>query len=140
MEDQRLDKWLWCARFYKTRSLAHGAIQAGHVSVDGQRPKPAKLLTTGTRLLLRRAPYEYHLEVLATAKQRLSAALAQTLYRETDESRMARERLAEQLAQSPIHDTPATGKLDKRARRDRTALKRTRDSEEFDWLDPRNGS
>ncbi len=136
MEDQRLDKWLWCVRFYKTRGLAHDAIQAGHVMVNSQRPKPAKLLTTGTLVLLKRAPYEYHIEVLGMAKQRLSAALAQTLYRETDDSRMARARLAEQLKLSAIYEEPSAGKLDKRARRNRTALKRSGgDPEDIDWHD-----
>ena len=136
MEDQRLDKWLWCARFYKTRGLAHAAIQAGHVSVNGQPPKPAKLLTIGTQLLLRRAPFTYDLEVLGMAKQRLSAPLAQTLYRETDDSRKTREQLAEHLRLSAVRVAPAAGKLDKRARRDRSALKRTAgDFGDIEWHD-----
>jgi ribosome-associated heat shock protein Hsp15 len=136
MEDQRLDKWLWCARFYKTRGLAHDAIQAGHVVVNGQRPKPAKVLTIGTALVIKRAPFEYHLEVLGMAKQRLSAPLAQALYRETEGSLHARVLLAEQLKLSAVHEDSIPGKLDKRARRVSSTLKRTAgDFEDIVWHD-----
>ncbi len=136
MEDQRLDKWLWCARFYKTRGLAHDAIQAGHVFVNGQRPKPAKVLTVGAKLVIKRAPFEYHLEVLGMATQRQSSPMAQTLYRETVDSQRAREQLAEQLKLSAVREDPGSGKLDKRARRDRSTLKRIGgDFEEIDWHD-----
>ncbi len=124
MEDQRLDKWLWCARFYKTRSLAQEAVKAGHITVNGQRPKPAKPLTPGSKLSIRRPPYAYHVEVLQMANQRLSAPLAQALYFESDESRLAREALAEQLKLSAVHETYTPGKLDKHARRERVLLKR----------------
>ncbi|MGD9600810.1 MAG: RNA-binding S4 domain-containing protein [Gammaproteobacteria bacterium] len=128
MDDQRLDKWLWCARFYKTRTLAQDAIKAGHVSVDGQRPKPSKLLIPGQRVSIRRPPFEIHVDVLGIAKQRLSAPLAQALYQESDASRVARERLAEQLKLSAVHEDIGPGKLDRRDRRERATLKRRSDS------------
>ncbi len=134
MQDQRLDKWLWCSRFYKTRGLAHDAIQAGHVFVNGQRPKPAKLLTVGTALVIKRTPFEYHLEVLGLAKQRLSAPLAPALYCESADSRSTREQLAEQLKLSAVREDLSPGKLPKRARRDRSVLKRTGgDFKDIDW-------
>lgn len=136
MEDQRLDKWLWCARFYKTRGLAQDAINAGHITVNGQRPKPSKALAPGHQVSIRRPPYEFHIEVLEIARQRLSAPLAQALYRETDESRAARARLAEQLKLTAIHQIATPGKLDRRARRARTTLKRAPgDAAALDWDD-----
>lgn len=136
MDDQRLDKWLWCARFYRTRGLAQDAIKAGHVTVNGQRPKPSKLLAPRHQLTIRRPPYEFHIEVLEIAKQRLSAPLAQALYRETEQSRDARARLAEELKLSAVHEDAAPGKLDRRARRERTTLKRTAgDAPDLDWDD-----
>jgi len=125
MEDQRLDKWLWCARFYRTRTLAQDAIKAGHVTVNGERPKPSKLLMPGQQLSIRRPPYEFHIEVLNMASQRLPAPLAQALYAESSASRDARLRLAEHLKLTAVHETGMPGKLHKRARRERSLLKRT---------------
>lgn len=96
-ETMRLDKWLWCARFFKTRSQAAAAIRSGKVKVDGNRPKPAKTITTGESLQVRRGPYEYHITVAALSQQRLGAAAAVSLYTESAESVQAREQLAMQL-------------------------------------------
>lgn len=122
MMSQRLDKWLWCARFYKTRSLAQAAIAAGHVSVAGQRAKPARGIAPGTHLSVRKPPFEFHLEILALATQRLGAPLAQALYRESAESIAARQRLAEVLRKTAA-DSPAA-RPDRRQRRELSALKR----------------
>lgn len=136
MDDQRLDKWLWCARFFKTRTLAQEAIKAGHVTVNGQRPKPSKLLAPGHQLTIRRPPYEYHIEVLAIPKQRQSAPLAQGLYEESLASREARAALAEQLKLTAVRESSGPGKLDRRARRERTILKRgVAPAAELDWHD-----
>lgn len=124
MDDQRLDKWLWCARFYATRSLAQAAIRAGHVAINGQRAKPSRMLVEGDRLTVLKSPYTFELEVLGSAPQRRSAPLAQTLYRESDTSRQAREKLAEQLRLGAVRETPGAGRLDRRDRRERVALKR----------------
>ena len=97
----RLDKWLWAARFFKTRSLATEAVSGGKVEVNGERAKPAKAIRPGDEIRLRLGPYEHILIVRDLAERRGPAAVAQTLYQETDASRQARERLAEQLRLAP---------------------------------------
>ena len=97
----RLDKWLWAARFFKTRSLATDAVTGGKVEVNGERAKPAKAIKPGDELRVRLGPYEHILIVRALAERRGPASVAQTLYEETDASRQARERLAEQLKLAP---------------------------------------
>ena len=125
MDDQRLDKWLWCARFYKTRALAVDAIKAGRVAVNGQVAKPAKSVNPGDTLVIRQPPYELTLEVRGAAKQRLGAPQARALYEESAESITARERLREQLRLSAVIEDPRSGKLNKKDRREREALKRS---------------
>jgi ribosome-associated heat shock protein Hsp15 len=124
MDDQRLDKWLWCARFYKTRSLAVDAIKAGRVAVNGQLAKPSRTLAPGDAVAIRQPPFEISLEIRGIAKQRVGAAEARKLYEETPESCAARERLREQLRLSAIVEDPRSGKLDRKDRRAREALKR----------------
>ena len=97
----RLDKWLWAARFFKTRSLATEAVSGGKVEVNGERAKPAKAIKPGDEIRLRLGPYEHILIVRGLAERRGPAAVAQALYQETDASRQARERLAEQLRLAP---------------------------------------
>lgn len=124
MDDQRLDKWLWCARFFRTRALASEAVKAGRVAVNGVRAKPARGLAPGDRLLIRLPPYEHDVEVLGLVRQRVSAPLARELYRETPASVEARERLAAELARGAIVEDARSGKLDRKDRRAREALKR----------------
>ena len=97
----RLDKWLWAARFFKTRSLATDAVNGGKVEVNGERAKPAKAIKPGDEVRVRLGPYEHVLMVRALSDRRGPAAVAQTLYEETDASRQARERLAEQRRLGP---------------------------------------
>ena len=97
----RLDKWLWAARFYKTRSLATEAVDGGKVEVNGDRAKPAKAIKPGDEIRLRLGPYEHIVIVRALAERRGPASLAQGLYDETQASRDARERLASQLKMAP---------------------------------------
>jgi len=97
----RLDKWLWAARFFKTRSLATDAVAGGKVEVNGERAKPAKALKEGDEVRLRLGPYEHILIVRDLSGRRGPASVAQTLYEETAESRAARERLAAQLKMAP---------------------------------------
>lgn len=97
----RLDKWLWAARFFKTRSLATEAIAGGKVEVNGERAKPAKAIKPGDEVRLRQGPYEHTLIVRALAERRGPASVAQALYEETEASRAARERLAAQLRMAP---------------------------------------
>ena len=97
----RLDKWLWAARFFKTRSLAAEAIAAGKVQVGGDRAKPAKLLQEGDEVRIRLGPYEHTVHVRGLSERRGPASVAATLYEETPDSVAARAKLAEQLRMAP---------------------------------------
>lgn len=97
----RLDKWLWAARFYKTRSLATEAVGGGKVEVNGERAKPAKAVKPGDEIRLRLGPYEHVLIVRQLSERRGPATAAQMLYEETQASREDRERLAAQLRMAP---------------------------------------
>ena len=87
----RLDKWLWAARFFKTRSLAADAVDGGRVLLNGARVKPSKALKVGDELCVRTPVFEYTLHVLELSDRRGSAAIAARLYAETEESRQKRE-------------------------------------------------
>lgn len=91
----RLDKWLWAARFHKTRSLAKDEIDAGHVRYDGQRTKVAKEVAIGARISVRRGQDEIEVTVLERSDQRLAAPFARLLYAETEASRTRRAHEAE---------------------------------------------
>jgi ribosome-associated heat shock protein Hsp15 len=97
----RIDKWLWAARFFKTRSLAVDAIGGGKVEVNEERVKPAKTIQVGDKVRVRLGPYEHVVEVRALSERRGPASVAATLYAETDESRSTREKLAEQIRIAP---------------------------------------
>ena len=90
----RLDKLLWAARFYKTRTLAREMIDGGKVHYNGQRAKPSKIVEIGAMLKLRQGSDEKEIEILALSAQRRSAPIAQQLYRETEESIKKREQIA----------------------------------------------
>lgn len=94
-EKVRVDKWLWAARFFKTRSLAKTAIEGGKVQLEGQRVKVSKEIVVGDRLLVRQGWDEKEIVVLALSEQRGPAAIAQTLYEESQESIARREREAQ---------------------------------------------
>jgi ribosome-associated heat shock protein Hsp15 len=114
----RLDKWLWAARFFKTRSLAATAIETGKVEVNGERAKRAKQLQAGDSVAIRLGPYTHQIEVMALSEQRGPAAQAATLYAERPESIKARELLREQMkAASPAfgYDSGKPTKKDRRA-------------------------
>ena len=113
----RLDKWLWAARFYKTRSLAAEAIEKGKVEVNGERAKRAKLLQAGDSLTIRLGPYQHLVTVRAVSERRGPASFAATLYEETAEGRKAREAMQIQVkaAQSvPGYDRGRPTKKDRR--------------------------
>jgi ribosome-associated heat shock protein Hsp15 len=97
----RLDKWLWAARFFKTRSLATDAVGGGKVEVNGERAKPAKAIKPGDQVRVRLGPYEHVVVVRQLAERRGPASVAHTLYEETPASLDARERLAAQLKMAP---------------------------------------
>lgn len=100
-EKVRIDKWLWAARFFKTRSTATEAVDGGKVEVNGERVKPAKLVKVGDEVHVRLAPFDHVVIVRDVAERRGSAAVAQALYEERPESVAARERLREQLRMAP---------------------------------------
>ena len=92
----RIDKWLWAARFFKTRSLATTACEAGHIACNGQTAKPSRIVKLNDKLHVRSEAGEYDIEVLELTDQRGSATVAATLYRESDASRELRAKVAEE--------------------------------------------
>ncbi|MGH7701194.1 MAG: RNA-binding S4 domain-containing protein [Gemmatimonadales bacterium] len=113
----RIDRWLWAARFFKTRSLAAQAVAGGKVHVNGERPKPAKAVRPGDRLRVRVGPYEHDVTVRALSGRRGSARAAAALYEETPESRSGRAKLAEQLRLAPSIRYEGKGRPTKKHRR-----------------------
>ncbi len=97
----RIDKWLWAARFFKTRSLAVDAIGGGKILVNDERPKPAKMVQLGDVIRVRLGPYEHGVTVRGLSERRGPASVAATLYEETPASLAARSKLAEQLRMAP---------------------------------------
>lgn len=114
----RLDKWLWAARLFKTRSLAAGAVERGRVEVNGAACKPARELRVGDRVRVRQPPFVMELVVRGLSAQRGPAPVARELYEETPDSAAARERLREQrrVAAEPA-DALEQGRPTKRDRR-----------------------
>ena len=113
----RLDKWLWCARFFKTRGLASEAIKSGKIKINNAKAKPAKLVTTGDQLEIRKEMYTFQIVVSGIPKARLSAALAQELYDELPDSIAARELLAQQIKYEAQTQPRTAGRPTKRDRR-----------------------
>lgn len=123
-ERLRLDKWLWAARLFKTRAKAKEAITGGKVQADGQRAKPAKEVTVGTLLRIRRSDDEMLLEVVTLSEQRRGATEAAELYRETEASIQARtEAQARRKAAREAIQLPAS-RPDRRDRRTLERIKR----------------
>jgi ribosome-associated heat shock protein Hsp15 len=115
-ERVRLDKWLWAARFFKTRSLASQAIERGRVCVDGERVKPAREVKIGDRLLVQAGEQRFEILVRALSAQRGPAPAARALYEETGDSAARRARQAEQRVAEPARSIK--GRPTKRDRRD----------------------
>ena len=116
-ESVRLDRWLWAARFFKTRALASAAIGGGKVHVNGARAKAAKQIRTGDALRIRVGPYEWLVTVRALSERRGPAKEAQGLYEESPEGRAARERLAEAHKIAPAPAYQGKGRPTKKDRR-----------------------
>lgn len=102
VERVRIDKWLWAARFFKTRSLAADAVEGGKAQWQGNRVKPAHAVKVGDRLQVRIGTMHWEIDVLALSERRGSASIAQTLYRETPESLAERQRLMAERAAAPV--------------------------------------
>jgi ribosome-associated heat shock protein Hsp15 len=117
MERVRIDKWLWAARFFKTRSLAARACELGRIDCNGLKAKPAREIHAGDRLKVKNDSGDFELDVLLLSEMRGPAAVAQTLYRETEASRELRLRLAEERKAMPRFETAREGRPSKRDRR-----------------------
>jgi ribosome-associated heat shock protein Hsp15 len=125
MERQRIEKWLWAARFYKTRTLASEEIARGRVEVNGQEVKPARDVKVGDTIALRQGVVSRTVVVKGLSGMRGPAPTAQLLYEETADSVAGRERAAEQrrIAPEPAH-TIEQGRPTKRGRRDLDQVQR----------------
>jgi ribosome-associated heat shock protein Hsp15 len=126
MDRVRIDKWLWAARFFKTRSLASDAIGGGKVSLNGETVKPAKMVQIGDEVSVRLGPYEHVIHVRGLSERRGPASVAQTLYEETPATLAAREKLSEQLRMAPaafVYEEKG-----RPTKRDRRKIERFRDA------------
>ncbi len=114
VDSVRLDKWLWAARFYKTRNLAKDAIEAGHVRYDGQRTKVAKEVALNAEISIKRGFDDMQVTVLERSDQRLAAPFARLLYAETEPSQARRAREAEARAAADDISSDRPSKLQRR--------------------------
>jgi len=112
-----MDKWLWAARFFKTRSMAARACELGRIESHGQLAKPAREVKAGDMLRIKNDSGEFHVEVLALSEMRGPAPVARTLYRETQESQDLRAKMAEERKLLPVFERFREGKPSKRDRR-----------------------
>ncbi len=119
----RIDKWLWAARFFKTRSLAAQAVGGGKVQLNGARVKPARTLKPGDELEIHKSGFEYRIRVVSLAERRGPAKVAQTLYEEAEDSIRKREALREQHRLAAVSTPHPQRKPDKKARRKLRELK-----------------
>ena len=124
MDEQRVDKWLWCARFFKTRSLAADAVRNGRVAVNGRRAKPATNVHVDDDIVIEKSPFEFHITVRGISPQRRNASGAQALFEEDPESQIERARKSEQLKLANAMHSTKYGKLNKKERREREKIKR----------------
>ena len=120
----RLDKWLWAARFYKTRGLSADAIDGGKIEVNGERAKRSRLVQSGDRLKIRIGPYEHVITVKDVSEKRGSAPIAQALYEEDPESRKAREVMAAHVRAMNANTGYESGRPTKKDRREIERLRR----------------
>lgn len=123
MTSVRMDKWLWAARFFKTRALASRACELGRIASNGQPAKPARDVRIGDLLQVKNDGGDFQIEVLLLSEVRGPAAVAQTLYRETDASRELRLKLAEERKAMPHFEAGREGRPSKRDRRELARLR-----------------
>ena len=122
----RLDRWLWAARFFKTRALAQQAVEGGHVRLNGERVKPARALKAGDRLEIRIGAYQWHITVRALTVRRGPASTARLLYEESEESRLARQA---KVAEHRTEINPLAALQGRPTKRDRRQLDRLTDGD-----------
>ena len=120
----RIDKWLWAARFYKTRGLSAEAIDAGKIEVNGERSKRSRLVQAGDRIRIRSGPFEHIVLVRGVSERRGSASIAQALYEEEPESRKAREAMAAHVKAMNANTGYESGRPTKKDRRDIERVRR----------------
>jgi ribosome-associated heat shock protein Hsp15 len=113
----RLDKWLWAARFFKTRSVARDAVSGGKVHLNGNRAKPGRSISAGDELRIQRGEEEFIITVVEPSMRRGPATVARTLYEESEESRSRREKLAEERKLERQKHLTRERRPDKRQRR-----------------------
>ncbi len=118
MAGVRMDKWLWAARFFKTRALAARACELGRIQSNGQQAKGGREVRVGDRLRVTNDGGDFQIEVLLLSEVRGPASVAQTLYRETEESREARQKLAEERKAMRQFEALPEGRPSKRDRRE----------------------
>ena len=119
----RIDRWLWCTRLFKSRTLAAEAVAGGKVHLNGQRVKPAHVVRIGDRVSITRPGFEFECEVLKLPDRRGSAPLAQGCYVETDAARTAREKYAEQARLASAFAPRSDGRPGKHERRELRRLR-----------------
>lgn len=119
----RIDRWLWCTRLYKSRTLAAEAVGGGKVHVNGRRVKPAHAVGVGDKVSISRTGFTFECEVLELPDRRGSAPLAQACYAETDAARAAREKHAENARLASAFAQPSLERPDKHARRELRRLR-----------------
>ncbi len=120
----RIDKWLWAARFFKTRSLAATAISGGKVDINGTKVKRSKLVQLGDVVCVRKGPYQYELTVRGLSERRGPASVAQKLYEESEASVAQRDEIAARLAEERAAAPPPIFKGGRPTKKDRRALSR----------------
>jgi ribosome-associated heat shock protein Hsp15 len=120
----RIDKWLWAARFFKTRSLAAQAVSGGKVQLNGLRVKPARPVKPGDELEIHKSGFEYQVQIMGVSERRGPAAVAQTLYQESEQSVRRREALREQHRLAGASAPHPQHRPDKKARRQLRDMKR----------------
>ena len=120
-QQMRIDKWLWAARFFKTRSLAAQAVAGGKIEINGERAKPSRIVRAGDKLCVRRGAYEWIVIVKDLSPRRGPAALAQLLYDETEDSKQNR---AAAMAQMKLERPPGFDSAGRPSKKDRRAIGR----------------